>query len=268
MHLKEWLDKNRDIFTIRDLNFLIKVLLNLPAYQIYDNDFCLSEDKIKELERVKSLYKKGIPLAYILGVEEFYGNLLKVNKHTLIPRPCTEFLVEKSIEIIKRYKLNVILDLCCGCGNIAISILNELKEGLFFASDISFKTIKVAKENISKYRLNIHLVVSDLLTSFKQNSFDLIVSNPPYVEDDYLENNKELDVEPKIALSGGEDGLYFIKKIIAYGFNYLKDKGFLLMELGAGQKEKIRNIKELNFYRKVSFLKDYNNLDRVLLLRK
>ena len=268
MYLKEWLDKNRDVFSIRDLNFLIKIFFNSSVHQLYNSDFCLSEDKIKELERIKSLYKKGVPLAYILGVEEFYGNLLKINKHTLIPRPCTEFLVEKSIEIIRKYRLSIILDLCCGCGNIIISIANELKEGLFFASDISFKAIKVAKENISKYRLNIHLIVSDLLTSFKQNSFDLIVSNPPYVEESYLKDNKELNVEPKIALSGGEDGLYFIKKIIASGFTYLKDKGFLLMELGVGQKDKIKDIKELNFYRKVNFLKDYNKLDRILLLRK
>ena len=148
MYLKEWLDKNRDVFSIRDLNFLIKIFFNSSVHQLYNSDFCLSEDKIKELERIKSLYKKGMPLAYILGVEEFYGNLLKINKHTLIPRPCTEFLVEKSIEIIRKYRLSIILDLCCGCGNIIISIANELKEGLFFASDISFKAIKVAKENI------------------------------------------------------------------------------------------------------------------------
>jgi len=267
MYLKEWLEINKNFFSIRDINFLIKILLN-GSHQFYNNDFYLTEDKLKILERVKRLYKKGKPLAYILGVEEFYGNLFKVNRHTLIPRPCTEFLVEKSIEIIKKYKLNIILDLCCGCGNIIISIANELKDGFFVASDISFKAIKVAKKNVSRYGLNIKLVVADLFKSFKPNSFDLIVSNPPYVEDEYLENNRELNVEPKIALSGGKDGLYFIKKIISFGLNYLKEKGFLLMEIGAGQKEKIRNIKELNFYSKVSFLKDYNKLDRILLLRK
>ncbi|MCM8819674.1 MAG: peptide chain release factor N(5)-glutamine methyltransferase, partial [Candidatus Omnitrophica bacterium] len=222
-----------------------------------------------KLEDIKNLYRKGMPLAYILGEEEFYGENFFVNKNVLIPRPSTEIVVEEVLKIINRSLPKIILDLGCGCSNIAISIAKNTKSNIFIiSSDISYKALLLSKKNIRRHNVNIKLICTDMFLAFKKESFDIIVSNPPYVEEQYLKKNKHLSFEPKLALDGGKDGLYFIFKLIKEGYNYLKNGGYLVIEVGAFQRVKIDKFNLISLYRENYWVKDYSNFDRVLVLKK
>ena len=174
-----------------------------------------------------------------------------------------ELLVEKALEIIEANKLNTVLDLCCGAGNIAIAVKKESPGGIkVFASDISLEALRVAKINAKKNKVKIDFIQSDLFTSLKGQFFDIIVSNPPYVEDENIRGS--LDYEPRIALSGGADGLAVIKKILEQAHLYLKDKGFLIMEIGYKQKAAIVADK----YELIEWIKDYSGHCRGIILKK
>lgn len=268
MKLTEWVSKNGKIFCASDLNFLLKNLFkNKNIYKL--DEVPLEPAKLNYLENIKKIYAKGMPLAYILKKEEFYGEIFFVNKDTLIPRPSTELLVEEVLKIIDKTNPKTILDLGCGCSNIGISIAKNIKNRLFiFCSDISYPALKVSKKNILKHKVDIKLICADTFLPFKEESFDIIVSNPPYVEEKYLKNNKYLSFEPKIALDGGKSGVDFIFKIIKEGYNYLKKGGFLVLEVGEGQRKKIDRFKGVYIYSQKYWVKDYNKIDRVLVLKK
>ncbi len=247
MELDKWVERNKAVFNSRDLRFLLK--------------HSLGKDSL-ELERIRKLYVEGVPMAYILGKEEFFGYEFDISQEVLIPRPETELLVEKAIELIKSRKLRSVLDLCCGSGNIAISIAKEVsKEISVFASDCSPKALKIAESNANKHKVRIDFVQSDLLAEFKPNSFDLIISNPPYVEEEEIKG--PLNYEPKLSLWAGGDGLAFINKILDQAHIYLKDKGYLIMEIGYKHKPAIM----VDKYELVEWIKDYSGHFRGVILK-
>ncbi|MCM8787058.1 MAG: peptide chain release factor N(5)-glutamine methyltransferase [Candidatus Omnitrophica bacterium] len=269
MKLNDWLYKNNKVFCLSDLYFLLKIFLKEKNISKIADNYFLNKNQIQQLENIRNLYKQGMPIAYIVGEEEFYGERFFVNKDVLIPRPSTEILVEEVLKIIDRSLPKIILDLGCGCLNIAISIAKNTATNIFIVgSDISYPALLVSKKNIKKHNVNIKLVCSDMLLAFKKESFDIIVSNPPYVEEEYLKRNKYLYFEPRLALAAGEDGLYFIFKIIKEGYNYLKKGGHLVIEVGALQRKKIDKFGEISLYRENYWVKDYSNVDRVLVLKK
>lgn len=267
MKVKDWYKENKKYFSLSELNFIFKSFA-LGSLHSLDKGKKLNFSQAEGLKRVGENRLRNIPLAYSLGREEFFGNMFELNSETLIPRPETELLVEKAKEIIEKEETKIILDLCCGCGNIGISLEKSFSERItVYLSDLSLKALALAKRNSVNLDSDIHPVASNLFSAFKLNSFDLIITNPPYVESRNIKGS--LIYEPRQALDGGGDGLFFIRKILSQASNYLKDNGWFIMEFGCGQKEKIKEIIiQSRQYRVVEWVKDYACIWRGVVLQK
>ncbi|MBR6034079.1 MAG: peptide chain release factor N(5)-glutamine methyltransferase [Clostridia bacterium] len=210
--------------------------------------------------------KNNVPLEYITHKKEFMKLDFYVDENVLIPRPDTEILVE---EVIKRIKTGDILDLCTGSGAIAISLAKYLKGANVTASDISEGALNVARTNAKKNEVDITFIKSDLFESLQNKKFDVIVSNPPYIETNTIKTlNKDVQQEPIIALDGGLDGLDFYKRIIANALYYLKPKGLLALEIGYNQADAVLELlKKQEKYLNIEIIKDLNQNNRVILAR-
>ncbi len=267
MKLKDWVKKNRDIFLERDLKFLLKKTFSKDYVFLYCEDFILSKEDLEYLEEVKKLYLKGIPISYIIGKEEFFGFNFSINPQVFIPRKETEIIVENALRIIKKKRLKYVLDLCCGCGSIGIVLKLHCPAIRVFFSDISWEAVKVTKENLQLHNVEGKIVVSDLLFGFKFNTFDLIISNPPYVASFLIKGS--LEFEPRISLEAPERGQYFLKKIIQQAHRYLKEEGMLIMEFGFDQKDTVESLVEsLNLWRIKEWIIDYSGIYRGVVLEK
>ena len=235
---------------------------------IYDTKEITPLEREQYIRNIKRLIA-GEPLQYITGKQEFMKLNFLVTKDVLIPRPDTEILVEEVIEKAQNIPNPVILDLCTGSGAIAVSIAKYIKNSKIYAVDISPKVIEIAKKNaeLNGVKNNIEFIQSDLFTKIKNQKFDIIVSNPPYIETKVIKTlSKEVQNEPKIALDGGEDGLDFYRKISQNAYKYLNRKGFLCLEIGYNQKYTVQKILEeqkryINTYCK----KDLCENDRVIV---
>ena len=230
---------------------------------ILDSELLLSKTLKKSREKIlisfdQKISKKDIlkyncylerrskyePVAYILEEKEFWNKTFKVNKDTLIPRPDTELLVDNLVKKFKDKKISI-LDIGTGSGCIIVSLLDSLNAANGIGIDISKNAIKIAKKNgkklIYQNRLKFLNKPLDKIFNYK---FDLIVSNPPYIEKKSIKNLSE-DIkkyEPRIALDGGNDGLDLIKKVIYKSKSVLKIKGTLALEIGNEQIKKVSNI--------------------------
>jgi release factor glutamine methyltransferase len=266
MELKDWLNINRGVFEERDLRFLIKDILPGNFYHFWEG-VPLSKDRLDYLEKVKKLYKRGVPLPYILGKEEFFGWKFKVNPCALIPRKETELIVEAAAEIIKKNNVKFILDLGCGCGNIAISLKKLFgRKVVVLSSDKSFAALGVAKENMRLHKVDIKLINNNLLEGFKNNCFDMVISNPPYVESSCIKGS--LSYEPRMALEASEGGVSLIKEIIFKARYYLKKEGYLVLEIGYNHRNTVENlVRHLN-YEIIEWIKDYSGYWRGIILKK
>lgn len=268
MKIRDWHKANQSYFNQSELNFIFQSFGVSSLAQLLAEDQSLDQQQLRKLNLILSNQEKGIPLAFSLGQEGFFGSIFKVSPETLVPRSETEILVEKAGEIIAAEGSKTILDLCSGCGNIGIS-LGKLFPGKLdiYLSDQSRGALRVAKENSDNLGVEVKIVYSDLFASFKPLSFDLIVTNPPYVESRNIQGG--LCYEPKAALDGGKDGLFLIKKIVNQAHNYLKDGGYLLIELGYRQKQKVEKFtKDSGFYKIKEWLKDYAGIWRGVVLEK
>lgn len=269
MKLKDWLKTNRSFFGDSDLRFLIKNVFNLEHVEALGSDVYIDLQNLQYLDEIKELCISGMPLAYILGKEEFFGYEFKVDRNTLIPRPETELIVEKAIEIINKNNLKSVLDLGCGSGNIAISV----KKGVacdvsVFASDISSQATEVTRDNAELNRVDVPIINTDLLDAFEPKSFDLIISNPPYVESGHIKGS--LLFEPKVALDGGRDGLNLISKILKEARHCMKDRGYLIIEVGYQHKQAVDKLieRKVSFYKLEEWIKDYSEIFRGFVLKK
>jgi len=253
---------------VLDSEILLSKTLNKPREYILIN----LNEKINEKNILK--YKKYIerrtkhePIAYILEEKEFWSKKFKVNKNTLIPRPETELLVNKLIEIFKKKKISI-LDIGTGSGCIILSLLDELKNSSGVGIDVSKEAISIAK--INGMSLNLQDRVKFLnkpILSFFHKKFDLIVSNPPYIERRNMKNLCD-DIkiyEPRLALDGGNDGLDLIKKVIYKSKNILKIKGTLALEIGNEQIKKVSKLLFDNNFRIKHLINDYKNNVRCVI---
>lgn len=205
-----------------------------------------------------------IPLQHITGEQEFMGLPFLVNADVLIPRQDTEILVE---EALKKAKPGMrVLDLCTGSGCIIVSLLKIRSHLLGVASDLSAAALCVAKKNAGRNGVSPVFVQGDLFEPVK-GTFDLIVSNPPYIPTAEIEKlmPEVREHEPLLALDGKEDGLVFYKRIIEEGYPYLKPGGFLMFEIGCDQGKEVSARMEQAGYQNVKTVKDLAGLDRVVI---
>ena len=219
------------------------------------------------IEDAKDMLNNNVPVQYIVGEVNFYGNIFKVNKDVLIPRFETEQLIEKTINYIKK-KFNKkidIIDLGTGSGCIAITLKNLIDCNVD-AVDISTTALNIAKENAKLNQVDINFIEGDMLDSINKK-YDIIISNPPYIsydEDimDIVKNN-----EPHLALYAENDGLYFYEKILRKAKSNLNDNFIIAFEIGQLQGEKIKNI-ALKYLDNIDIYieKDLNDLDRFVFI--
>ncbi len=247
------------------------VLNKTRQYIIVHDTEDLLEVKQNEYFRCIDKLKKGYPIEHITHQKEFMKLNFFVNGDVLIPRQDTEILVEEVIKISKEMKVKKILDLCTGSGAIAVSLAKYLSDVEITAIDISHKAIKTAKKNAVFHKVEdrITFLESDLFGNLKNQKYDLIVSNPPYIKKDLIKKlDKQVQKEPYIALDGGYDGLDFYRKIIKEAYEYLKYGGYLCLEIGYDQKDDVIDlINKEHQYSKTYVKKDLCNNDRVVITR-
>ena len=222
-------------------------------------DCKVSNNDIKKFNTLIQRRKNYEPLAYIFNRKEFWSESFLVNRNTLIPRPETELMIEKIVEVFKKSE-PFVLDIGTGSGCILISILKELKKAKGLGIDISKKALLVANKNACDPSIEgrvkfLHRSINDKLN----RKFDLIVSNPPYICTHALKNlDKDIKYfEPKVALDGGKDGLDVIKKVIYKAKELLRKKGILAIEIGNKQYTKVSKILRINRFRIKHLISDY-----------
>jgi release factor glutamine methyltransferase len=233
----------------------------------------VNKNKILQFKQLIYKRSKGEPTSYIVGFTEFMGLKIIVNKNVLIPRLETEILVEEALTIINAKNNINVLDLCTGSGCIAISIakLSSNKKLNIIASDISLSALKIAKKNALLNDVNnINFIKSDIFDKINNfNTFDLIVTNPPYISmEEYKIIKHNLKHEPYIALVASKNGLFFYIKIAKKAKKYLKDGGIILIELNPYKFNKIKTIFLKNSYKDIEIINDYSGLPRILKAKK
>jgi release factor glutamine methyltransferase len=259
-----------------EARLILSKLLNKDKSYIYaygDKEIS-NEIKDKYFEILK-LRSQGHPFQYIVKEKEFMGLDFYVEEGVLIPRPDTEILVEYVIEYVKqRYNNKSIrgLELGIGSGAISLSVANYCSNAYIYGVDIEDAPIKVSNINKEKFNLsNVSFLKGDMFEALKglnlENSFDVIMSNPPYIPSKEIEK-LQIEVktyEPRIALDGGEDGLKFYRIISSEAGNYLVEGGLLIYEIGYNQGLAVKEILLSNGYKDIQILKDLQGHDRVVL---
>lgn len=259
-----------------EAEYLLSFALKVKRHDIYlYPERVLSEKESSEF--MDFIRKRALrePAQYITGETEFRGLIFKVSPEVLIPRPETELLVEEALDFLKGFKdEEIVIDLCTGSGCVAVSIAKEREKTRVYAVDISKEALKVASLNAEKNGVasRITFFSGDLFTPLSglKGKARVIVSNPPYVSKEDIEKlDPEIkDFEPMIALRGGVDGLEFIRRIIEGSPEYLLPDGRLMMEIGWGQAERVKEIiLQHGLYRDIEIRKDLSGIERVVKAR-
>lgn len=232
----------------------------------------------RELEIYRSYIRRRLqhePVQYIIGETEFYGLSLAVDRSVLIPRPETEILVEKVLEIVKKKTEDTqALDIGTGSGNIPIAIAYHCSTVRFTTIEASERAIAIARKNIERHRLQerIHCIHHDIFSegAIEQQRYDLIVSNPPYITlDEMAELQPEVrEYEPAFAATDGDNGLRFYERIAELHPALLKEDGIVVVEIGYGQCEEVKKIFTASGLTNIIVHKDYSRIDRVIIARK
>ncbi|MDG2353301.1 MAG: peptide chain release factor N(5)-glutamine methyltransferase [Gammaproteobacteria bacterium] len=244
-----------------DIAPLLSLVLGKSNTELYaQNDYTLGDKQQQQLENFIQQREQGVPFAYLSGKKGFYHLDFKVTKDTLIPRPETELLIDITLDLLNKNQKYQVLDLGTGSGIIAITLADINPRWKVSATDFSQAALSVAKINATT---NINFTQGSWFGAVTDQAFDLIVSNPPYIEegDAYLD---DLTYEPITALTAGKDGLDDIRIIIDNAPNYLQKNGFLLLEHGHNQQDRIVKLLEKSFINIQTF-KDYNSNDRAIL---
>ena len=225
----------------------------------------ITEEHLKILKaKVVARLADRTPVQYIIGESYFMGEFFKVTPDVLIPRPETEILVTKAIELIQENNLNNVLDIGTGSGCIACTIANRTKT-VVLGVDISSDALRIALDNVTRLGINNRAVFrkSDLFSKIREEEkFDMIISNPPYIPIG-TELEPELKHEPQIALFAEENGLQLYRKIVSEAPQYLSEGGWLIFELGIGESDAVKAFMN-EYFEGVNVIKDLNGIDRVI----
>lgn len=225
----------------------------------------MTEEQVREFEVLIRKRAERVPLQYITGEQEFMGLTFHVNSNVLIPRQDTETLVEEALKVVRPGMK--IMDMCTGSGCVLISILKNTHDVEGIGYDISKQAINVAKENAKLNEVPAVFERSDLFEDVVEDGFDVIVSNPPYIPTDVITTlmPEVADFEPREALDGKGDGLYFYSKILEQCKNYIKPDGYILFEIGCEQGDSVSNMMRLAGFSEVHVIKDLARNDRVVM---
>lgn len=265
------LEENNIEDCIYKVDKLLQYILNMSKIDLVINEEKNIDSKIENNYFVLiNEIIEGKPLQYITNTQEFMKLNFYVNEDVLIPQPDTEILVEKTLDVAREDNKLSILDLCTGSGAIAISIKKYKNNAKVYASDISKKALEIAKLNAKNNDTDIIFIESDMFQNINNKKFDIIVSNPPYIETKEIENlPKDVQNEPAIALNGGVDGLKFYKIIRDEAYKYLNKNGKILLEIGYNQKDIVEKLFSDNkYYRNIESYKDLSNIDRIIKIEK
>lgn len=256
----------------REANSLLAFALQKDrTFLIAHSEYELSSEEEINFQTLLQRRSSRQPFQYITGKQEFYGLDFIVSPDVLIPRSETELMVEAAIEILRVTENPRFCEIGVGSGCISVSILFESRTAMAIASDISERALQTALKNAENHQVSerLELKISDVFDNLNNEKFDLIVSNPPYISGaDFIGLQTEVrEFEPQIALTDGKDGLSIIEKIIAHAPEFLKPNGFLLLEIGFNQSEKVRKMFSGNVWQTPEFLPDLQNIPRVVKVR-
>lgn len=243
--------------------------INRSYYLIHEQDEMGPEQEKAYLELTRRRCQR-MPLQYLTGEQEFMGLPFHVNEHVLIPRQDTEVLVEEAIRIIRQDLPDAkVLDLCTGSGCIGISIQSFCPDVTVTGADISQEALQVAQKNAVQNQMPVQFVHSNLFAEIS-DTYDMIVSNPPYIPSEVIETlmPEVRDHEPMGALDGKSDGLYFYEKITRQSVEHLKEGGYLLYEIGHDQADAVSGFMKENGFYDIKVIRDLAGLDRVVTGRR
>mgnify|MGYP001200181605 CR=1 FL=1 len=257
------LRKYNQVCSQLDIELLVLHILNIDKNRLYRDNPLLTKENLKELEALIERREKGEPIAYLTNNIGFWNLNLYVDDRVLVPRPETETLIN---EVLTKFdsKKRYVLDLGTGSGAIGLTLAKERPNWQVVCSDISFEALKVASKNMNLNSLEVFLVNSDWLSSFRDGQFDIIIANPPYISTTDLRVFSDgLKFEPIGAIVSELDGLKDLKKIVESSSQMLVDDGYLFVEHGYDQSDMV-----FSFFNDFNFscirkYKDLNDDDRV-----
>ena len=249
------------------------------CFNISKIDLIMKKDEAVEPEVQKKLFDiiklrtEHVPLQYILGYWYFMDLKFKVGEGVLIPREDTEVLVRKSLDYLQNVESPKIIDLCSGSGCVAISVKKNLGEkSEVYAAELSQIAFSYLQENIFLNECKVTAINGDVFkisSDFQDEFFDAVISNPPYIKTGDLSClQEEVKKEPRLALEGGEDGLYFYKNICKTWIPKLKSGGMIAFEVGFDQAQDVKTIMENYGIKAIRIFKDINNIDRAVIGQK
>tara|TARA_B100000579_G_scaffold32827_1_gene22938 strand:+ start:465 stop:1328 length:864 start_codon:yes stop_codon:yes gene_type:complete len=246
---------------------LLSNLLKINPIKFHTEDIGISPNVMDKFESMIESRFKGIPIAYLIGKKEFWSLSFEINSSVLVPRPETELLIENAIELLKDQESPKILELGTGSGIVSIVLHKELLSPEITATDISSEALYVAKNNAHKYRItDINFLVSDWFSEFKNERYDLIISNPPYVDKTKLSNEElfSIGMEPDIALYSENDGTSDLEFIIRNSSMFLEHGGWLMLEHGYDQADYCMREMRTAGYSKIKKSKDIQDIPRTI----
>lgn len=277
LNTEKYFEKNNIDNPRLDAEVLLADLLDMERIRLYVNfDYPLKEEEISRYRQMIKSRARHIPVAYITGHKEFMSLDFYINQNVLLPRPETEILVEYLIDYFQEKEMEKvnIVEVGTGSGAIMVSLGYYLKEARILGVEIDSKALQVSRKNIQKYGLEdrLKLTRGNLLKPLIKKSVDnvdLLVSNPPYISDEEMQDlPSEVKKEPHRALCGGKRGLDIYKKLIKQAPQILKNRGMIAVEIGYRQADHVEKILRENNFKKIEVRKDYADKDRFILAHK
>ena len=264
-------ENNIDSFQLDSEILMSKVIDKDRKYLILNMKKFIKKNQFDYFKKLIDQRSKGRPIAYIVGKKEFWKYEFNINSHVLIPRPDSELIIDQALKVTKnKSKLNI-LDIGVGSGCILLSILKDRKTFYGTGIDLSKKCIELSKINATKLKLQNRVkLLKTNVDNYKHAKYDLIISNPPYINKlklKYLDRNV-INFEPRLALDGGLDGLSEIRKVILKSSELIKKNGIFILEIAFDQKDKVTKLLRNKGFYINKVLKDLANNDRCIISTK